>query len=467
MAGIGFVLRKLYRQDNLSGLVGACLHSAFASAGPWLFTVLALGAIAALGTSLVDIQVLFDFRVILIYNFSFSLVISGPVFMIVTRYLSDCIYRRDVSNAPGMLLGALGLMWAVELVIAVAFYCVYAKLDTLLAISAVVNFLLLSAVWLVGIFISALRNYRLITRAFLFGMIIAVLASMSLAKGYGATGLLNGFSIGLSVIVALLLGNVLAEYPYPIRKPFAFMSYFRGYWQIAVSGLVYNMAIWIDKWMMWFAPEATKLSNGLVIYPYYDSTMFIAYLTTVPAMALFLFNTETHFFEHYTRFYRDIEKKASFAKIQRNHLAVVRSIFGSAGLFFLMQGSIAFLGTLMAPQIIAFIKGNYQQVGMLRYGLLGAFFQILTLFLLVLLTYFDNRRACLIIQTVFLATNAVFTWGSIQAGFAYYGFGYFLASFLTFILASVVLSRHVARLPYHTFISSNASVRPAMHPATE
>src|SRR5277367_5629790 len=103
MAGIGFVLRKLYKQDNLSGLAGACLHSAFASAGPWLFTVLALGAIAALGKSLVGVDVLFDFRVILIYNFSFSLVVSGPVFMVVTRYLSDAIYKRNVSNAVGAL----------------------------------------------------------------------------------------------------------------------------------------------------------------------------------------------------------------------------------------------------------------------------------------------------------------------------------------------------------------------------
>jgi len=213
--------------------------------------------------------------------------------------------------------------------------------------------------------------------------------------------------------------------------------------------------------MMWFAPEATMMKTRLLIYPFYDSTMFIAYLTTVPAMALFLFNTETHFFEHYSRFYRDIEQKASFARIQRNHTAVMRSIFGSAGHFFILQGSIAFLGTLMAPEIIAFIKGNYLQIGMLRYGLLGAFFQILTLFLLVLLTYFDNRKAVLSIQIFFLVTNALFTWGSIQAGFAYYGFGYFISAFLTFILAAIVLTRYVARLPYHTFITSNMSVKAA------
>jgi uncharacterized membrane protein len=179
----------------------------------------------------------------------------------------------------------------------------------------------------------------------------------------------------------------------------------------------------------------------------------------VPAMALFLFNAETRFFEDYTRFYRDIEQKVSYAKIQKNHQILMRSIFGSAGNFFILQGSIAFLGMLMAPQIITFLQGNYLQVGMLRYGLLGAFFQILTLFLIVLLTYFDNRKACLWIQSVFLITNAIFTYGSIEAGFAYYGFGYFLSTFVTFMIAVIILTKYVARLPYHTFITSNASVR--------
>jgi polysaccharide biosynthesis protein PelG len=282
-----------------------------------------------------------------------------------------------------------------------------------------------------------------------------------LAKTNGAAGLLNGFSAGIAVIMGLLMAVVLAEYPYPVKHPFAFLGYFRKYWEIALSGVVYNMAIWIDKWIMWFAPEATHMPSGLVIYPAYDSAMFFAYLTTVPSMAMFLFSIETHFFEHYIRFYRDIENKASFAKIRANHQAVVRSIFGSAKHFFLLQGSLAFLGMLMAPEIIAALKGNYLQIGMLRYGLLGAFFHVLTLFLLVLLSYFDSRRLSLLIQLVLLFTNATFTWISMQAGFQYYGYGYFLSTFVTFLIAAAITTRYVIRLPYHTFITTNASIQRA------
>jgi len=461
MAGIGFVLRKLYREDNLSGLVKACFHSAVASTGPWLFTVLALASIGAISKNIVDIPTLFSFRVILIYNFSFSLVLSGPVFLVATRFLADAIYRHDVSKAPGMLLGALIVLWSVELLVICPFYLLYADISLPMAISAIINFLLLSAVWLMGIFISALKNYQLITRSFLVGMMIAVLACIALAKPYGAVGMLNGFSIGISIIISLLAGNVLAEYPYPIIQPFFFLRYFRKYWELALSGLIYNMAIWVDKWIMWFSPEAVKMPSGMVIYPYYDSAMFIAYMTTIPAMAMFLFNSETHFFEHYMRFYRDIEQKVSFARIQKNHQAIARSIFGSTGHFLLLQGSIAFLGVLMAPEIIALVHGNYLQIGILRYGLLGSLFQVLTLFMLILLSYFDSRKSSLCIQLVFLVTNGLFTWGSIQAGFSYYGYGYFLSSLFTFILAAIVMTKYVLRLPYHTFITTNESVRQA------
>jgi len=270
--------------------------------------------------------------------------------------------------------------------------------------------------------------------------------------------MLNGFSSGLAVIIGMLLGNILAEYPYPIREPFAFLGYFRKFWDLALSGLTYNMAIWVDKWVMWFAPEAVKTSNGLIVYPHYDSTMFIAYLTTVPAMALFLFNIETHFFEQYVRFYRSIEQKVSFAKIDKNHQSIMRSISGSAGAFFFLQGSIALLGILMAPEIIYLVHGNYLQVGMLRYGILGALFQVLTLFLFVLFSYFDSRRSILLIQSAFLVMNALFTWISLYAGFRYYGFGYFFASFVTFIVAASLMKQYMARLPYHTFVTTNASV---------
>jgi polysaccharide biosynthesis protein PelG len=90
-----------------------------------------------------------------------------------------------------------------------------------------------------------------------------------------------------------------AEYPYPVDFRFSFFSEFRRYWQFAVIGLFYNAAIWVDKWIMWFAPGRAVVTGGIWTNPAYDSAMFLAYLTIVPATTLFLVAVETRFFEHY------------------------------------------------------------------------------------------------------------------------------------------------------------------------
>lgn len=458
MAGIGFVLRRLAKEDNLIGLVQAYGHSALASAGPWLFTVLALGGIMAIGVRLVHIEVLFEFRAIIVYNFAFSLVFTGPIYMVATRYLADRIYEKNVTWAPGMMIGSLLLTYGTQFPIVAWFYLFYAKLTPGMALGAVVNFFLISGIWLVSVFVTALKDYKAVTRAFALGMILSVFASGWLAQHFQTAGMLSGFSIGLLFIIGSLMAKVFSEYPYRYKAPFDVLGHFKKYWELAVSGVVYNVAVWIDKWVMWFAPEREEMKSGLILYPNYDSAMFLAYLTIVPSMALFIFSVETNFYEHYLRFYRDIQNKANFKKIQRNHAAIIESIFRSARSFVIVQGSLCALIILIAPNLFQALNINYLQIGIFRYGVLGAFFHVLLLFLMIMLSYFDNRRLTIYIQISFMVANGVFTWMSMQLGFEYYGYGYFLSSLFTFVVAAILTFRYVYDLPYHTFVTTNTSV---------
>lgn len=458
MAGIGFVLRKLARQNNLIGLIQAYTHSALASTGPWILTVIAIGSIMAFGGRFASRVDLYDFRIIIIYNFGFSLVMSGPIFMTVTRYLADRIHFKDVSSAPGMLIGALLLIFVTQFPVVFLFYIYYSDFILEVKLLAIANFMLISIIWLISVFITALKDYKTVTQAFVIGMTITVLAAVFFARFWGANGMLAGFNIGLTYIIGVLIARIFAEYPYRLKEPFGFLGYFKKYWELALGGFVYNAGVWADKWVMWFAPEAEKMSNGLVLYPNYDSAMFLAYLTIVPSMAIFVFSIETNFFEHYLRFYRDIQSKANFRKIQQNHHSIIRSIFSSSRNFLILQGSICGMSIILAPKIFDALGVNYLQIGIFRYGVLGAFFQVLTLFLTILLSYFDNRRYTLLIQIFFLITNAGFTFFFMSMDFKYYGYGYFLSTVSTFVLASLITIGYVIKLPYHTFITTNTSV---------
>ena len=464
MAGIGFTLKKLTQKDDLLGVVHAYAVAALAAAGPWIFTIFALAGITNIYTNFFGMEGLLNFRVIVIYNFAFSLVLSAPVFMVATRYIADNIHRRDVTNVPSIMIGAMVLSYAIQLPVGAIFYLGYVDLPLSLQLSAMLNLFLLTTVWLLGVFLTALKDYKAVTWAYGIGMIIAVIFAQVLKDVFAEVGMINGFSIGLAFIVFSLAAKVFSEYAYKFNQPFDVNKYFKKYWELALGGLFYNAAIWVDKWIMWFAPESWMVqydgvSTGMRMYPDYDSAMFLAYLTIIPAMAVFVFAVETNFFERYQRFYDNILQHKPLSKILSNHQAIIDSIFNSSRNFIIVQGVIVFLAIVLAPTIFEAININNKQIGIFRMGTLGAFFHVLTLFEIIILSYFDCRKTVMWLSLVYLVSNAVLTVITMQWGFPYYGYGYLLSSMIVFILTSIVLFRYVKKLPYHAFITSNNSIK--------
>ena len=461
MAGIGFVLRKLTTQDDLLGILQGFAHSALASNGPWLFTVLALGGLSLFAGELGHNAALHEFRVIIIYNFSISLVFSGPLLIVMTRFIADAVYAADVRTVPSLLPGGLAVVAATQVPVAGWLYFAVADLAPAVAVLAVVNLIAIGCMWLVSLFLSALKDYTSITNAFLSGMLCSLVVGYLLVDTTSAAGLLIAFSSGLVLTVSLLLGKILAEYPYGATQPFAFLRAFRTYWMLALSGLVYNLAIWVDKWVMWLAPEAQRAASGLITYPHYDSAMFLAYLTITPSLAIFMMVVETRFYEMYVLFYRELQNHANLERIMRNHDTLVATLRDGVRNLLVVQGTISLTIILLSPQMFQLLGIDFLQIGMFRLGVLGSYFQVMILMLVIILAYFDFRGPVLLIQTLFLVTNALFTWGGQQIGFAFYGYGFFLSCLVTFVAAYYLTVKYLADLPYQTFVRQNQSVASA------
>jgi len=458
MAGIGFVIRKLTRRGDLMGLIGGYVHAAFAASGAWIFTILTLSALTVIGPHVGAYDDVQHFRLIVVYDFAFSLVLTGPITLVVTRYISDCLFANDVSTLPGTLLGALAVVYAVQLPIALAFYTCAATLDAPTRLAASLCYVLVAGTWVVSVFLSTLKAFASVSRTFAVGMSVSFVGAVALAR-FGAAGMLAGFSLGLVVIQFALVARVFSEFPYAVREGFAFVPYFRRHWELAAGGAVYYAAIWVDKWVMWWAPERERLASGLVSYPDYDSALFLACLTMVPSMALFIVAVETDFFERYQRFYRGIAQHATYDEIARNQAALVGSVFEGSRRLLLLQGGLAAATIVAAPWLFDLVGINFAQLGMFRLGVLAVVFHLLFVYLTILLSYLDLNRSVLWLSLLLLASNGGLTWAMRSLGFAYYGYGYFLATVSSFLVAVFVAMRYLDDLPYHTFISGNASVR--------
>lgn len=477
MAGIGFELKKLADHDNIMGVVAAYASAGLAAAGPWLFTIFAIAGITILYANNLAYEDLIVFRVILVYNLAASLVLSSPVFMVITRYIADAISAKDVTNVPSTLLGCLVLLFAIQIVPALFFYGYYFDLTLALRLSAIGNLFLLTGVWLLGVYLMALKDFHAVNWSYGIGMLVAVLAAHYLRDEYGAVGMLNGFNVGIAIIVFTLVAKVFAEYPYRYGKPFDMMPSFNSYYQLALGGFFYNLAIWVDKLIMWFAPEALDniyrdggIATNMIMYPDYDSAMFLAYVTIVPSMAVFVFCVETNFFQRYRRYYDDILEHKPFKTIRENGQKMLDSVLHHSRTFMVVQGAISFLAIVLAAQILDALNISYRQIGIFRLGVLGGMMHVLAMFMMIILSYFDSRSRVMWLQFFFLMSNIVFTlifmlyqpaFGFENGifGFPYYGYGYFLSSALTFLLTAFVLFRFMNKLPYHAFITHNNTIR--------
>jgi len=458
MAGIGFTLRRLTRRDDLLGIVTGYGHSLFVAAGPWLVTVGALVGINAVLAQALGREAHQLFGSIVIYNFSASLIVTGPVILVATRYLADRVFEKKLETATGLLLAAIILGTLPGLLIAVPFYTLVCTLPATTIALAIANYAVISGVWITALFLSALKAYVRVTVAFCVGMIAAFGSASWLGLRYGPDGALAGFTIGLAVTLVVIMGTVLAEYRFPLQRPLALLSYVRRHWDLALGGLVFNLAVWVDKWIVWTAPGQVVVANGLVTNPPYDGAMFLAYLTIVPALAVFMVTVETEFFEDYQRFYRDIGDHGTLGQINDNQTRLIGTVLNGLRSVLILQSVIAVLAIFLAPEIVGATSGSYAQIAIFRFGVLGALFHVLILFCMILLQYFDARRPALMVQVVFLVTNAGATWFTIDLGFAYLGYGYFVAALITFVVAMALVLRVMSRLPYLAFVRNNPSV---------
>ena len=460
MAGIGFILRDLNRRGNLISMARAYGHGMLVSAGPWVFTILCLSGINLFGVAYSGPGELALTRIIIIYNFAFSLIISGPLVMTNTRYLADRIFVKEVREVPGMLLGSLVLVFALEAVIGIPFYGFIADLEPVVRVLAVINLFAAGGVWAAMIFLTTLKNFSAVTSSFFFGMVLGLVTAIAGADaGLGVAGLLGGFTIGLLAVLYMLISEIFIEYPYPVQNPFRFMNYLKRYWELALCGFLYNLAIWIDKFVMWTAPQHTVLAGVMVSYPAYDGAMFMAYLCIIPGMTLFLVSAETRFYEEYARFYREIREKANYTDIKANQQRLTGALNEIIREVTMLQAIVCTVVILIAYQVIALTSNDYNQLGMFRFGVLGVLFHGLLLFTSIIVIYFDLRRMLLVIFGVFLGTNTLFSFISLYAGFNYYGYGYFAATLVSFVVAYAILMSHVRKLPFLTFVGNNQSVK--------
>lgn len=461
MAGIGFTLRNLARSDRPFGSTRAYSYATFLVAGPWLFTVLALAGVSFSVTSDTSWAQLQNFRSVIIYNFCLSLILTGPVVLLLTRYVADQIFSRDKRRVMFSLVCSLACVGALTCLAAAPLYILGTTLDPAVRLFAVFNFGLISAIWIVVPYVSILKNYRSVTNAFGLGAASAIAMTLLFSSYLDDAALLVVFNFSLSVILFFVVRCILREYPAELHFDTEWRVFLRTRWEVAGIGLLYYLGIWADKLIMWFSGHEGTIVVGGLLYtlPAYDSAMFKAQLLAIPAFVVFFVHIETGFYSSFRKLYSSFENHATQSDIDAQIHKLGNFILSHLFYVMLFLCLISAAIIMALPLIYQHIGVVAMQIGIFRTGLIGTALHTTFLFCIIFLLYFDLRKLVLMLTAAFFVLNVVFTTALLPMGLSYMGFGYLLAGAVSLALAVTVLLRELPWLTFHAFVTNNDSLR--------
>lgn len=454
MAGIGFELRKLLQKDSLLGLAQAYAYAGVIGSGPWVLSIVGILAIGLLAATMESgIDGVTQFQVSVTWLIASSLVLTGGVQLAFTRYVSDRLFEKQSDHVVPNLHGVLCIV-----------LCSAGTLSTVLAFTAFVGesagyrllmiagFTLLCGIWVLTIFLSGLKRYHAIVAMYALGYGVTVGAAL-LARGWGLEGLLGGFVLGHFLLFAGMWWLTLSRFNTSQAISFDFLHLRRRYPSLFAIGVLYNLAVWMDKFVFWLYPETSRAVIGpLRASVIYDLPVFMAYLFIIPGMAVFLVRIETDFVEYHERFYDAVRDGGSLETIERMRDEMVVSIRQGFAEIAKIQTLALLAAILVGPTVLMALGISALYLPLFHIQTLGASLQVGLLALLNVFFYLDQRAVVLRLCSMFCLANLLLTMLTLHLGAAFFGYGYACAVLITLLWGLFMLDRRLGRLEYETFM---------------
>ncbi len=455
MADIGFELRKLLRQQSYFERLRSYGDARIHSCGPWVLSILALMALGFLSMAmwLDTAYPVTRFAVSVTYLVAASLVLSGLAQPLCTRFVAGRLFKRAPMTILPNLVGLLSVVTITAGALGLAILLLaFGGTPLLYRIEMLVGFVLLCNIWCLTAFVAAMKAYRQLLWAYIVGY-GAALALGLLLRGFGLEGLLGGFVAGHGLLLCALVFRMLRDYPG--ERPFTpdFAGPAKGSRSLMIAGLLYNLGIWADKLLFWYNPDTSVAVTGpLRASPLYDLPIFLAYLSIVPGMAVFLMRMETDFTRRYDAYHDAVRDGATLAHIERmlDHMVVaVRRVVYD---IFKIQGITVVALLLAGPALFAWLGFSPYYVPLFNIGMVAAGAQLLFTAILSVLFCLDKLKLALLLCLLFCVANVLLTALSQYLGAAFHGYGLAVSLMVSSLTGLALLDRVFQQLTYETFM---------------
>ncbi len=442
MAGIGFELQRVLRRGGIGSFFKVVLAGSIVVAGPWLLTILGIFFIGKYAeTSIGALRNVFTGSIV--YSYAFSLILFGGTHYIFTRFVADLIYEEKRREAGSALLSfslLIGILAALISGVASLRITTFSGSEQFTyRIALILLFVSINLTWLLMIFISLLKKYMAIFSLYLIGMVISFLGVKLLGIPLKTSGALLGYSIGQTFIVIALYLLVSMEYK-PNGLGFkGLFSYIGRYKFLLLTGIFYYWGMWADKIVFKIFMGNPVPGTFFQIFDYYDIPVYIANLTIIPGMIYYIIVTEIDFYISLKDFLKGLHEN-TYTKIQKKKYAMINSVktgIREQGFF---QGTFTAAIALLAGGISEYLFSGTMAVGVFRIVLVGVFFHLTLLILIIYLFYLEFYLYAFISALLFFIINLSLSLViALTASVSFLGYSYMIASCISAIVAAVLL----------------------------
>jgi uncharacterized membrane protein len=455
MAGIGFELRKILKEDRILSLTKVYGYSAILSSGPWVISIIAILLVGFINLANMGAQSeAFRFQVVVTYAIALasSLIVTGILQLPFTRYIADLIFKKKEEEILPSYFGAIFLAWGLGLPFVIPLYIwVFYDQSIFFIIGVVATFLILCAVWISSILAASLKYYKGVVWSYL----IAYSGIVIFSYYFGNTieMLIFIYFLGNAILFVFLLSFIIKSYDSTIFMKIDFFLEPNFYWTLGIAGLAYNLGAWVDKFIFWYHPSTGHTVIGhLNASVVYDMPIFIAYLSILPGMAIFFFRLESDFAEKYDLYYDAVRSGGTLGMIRRYKKEMVEVVRHAIHEILMVQGIIDIILFLSIPSIFEVLKIPQLYLGLLYILTIGAMLQLAFMSVQAILYYLDRKKVAMWLSLLFLITNGIFTLISIDLGPSFFGYGYTVSLLLVFVISLIVIRNEMDRLDYETFM---------------
>jgi uncharacterized membrane protein len=453
MAGVGFSLDSLGRGGGYSGLLSKYGAAGLISCGPWLLSVFSMLLIVAscrgLAVSPASVE---RFQVSVTGLFALSLILSGPLQLQLTRFIADRVYAGRTQEIAPNLFAALVLMSSLGGLLAAAAWPLLSDEPPGFRLLFGIAFVTLADVWLMVGVLSGLRRHLAVLGVFGLGYVVTVGAALALAP-QGELGLMAGFALGQAVLLIAGLRLISSELASPLPVAWDVVSPRELRFDLLAIGFFYNLSIWIDKALFWLDPSTSRAVVGpLRGSDVYDLPIFLAYLTIVPGMAVFLVRVETDFAARHSEYYGCVRDGAPLLEIEERCERMTDAARRAITDLLTVQGLTVLAAIGLGPWLLGLFGISELHLPLFCIDTLGVGMQVLLLTATSILFYLDRRREVAIVTGLLFVVNAVATWASREQGPVFYGYGFGLAMTVSSMTAISILDRILCHLVRDTFM---------------